>query len=335
MAVAGHGLQEELKASTFLSSLRPALAQKAPPWEVPGRWRAEKRRVLTAFKLLQGPSGSARLGDWLQRREGATVGRQGTGRGLAADHGHMVTACDGQLYVTLLAFQPKLIWPKAAATNAAGTMRILTPFRIDVAWPKDVSTSPCMPPLAYVIFAGLVASLFVVMQVLDMVNFLPRIGGFYFVYLTAWSLLLQTTTLVLLFISTLWGYTLLEKRQNADADIAAANANVPFLVRFTLALWYICQPISMVVMILYWTTVNRFWSPLPATYYDYWSHLANYDKCPLYDVIDWNKPGPTFVVLAAALVGLLVVFCIYTGFFRCRDACVRSRWGEGNKANNV
>ena len=27
----------------------------------------EKRRVLTAFKLLQGPSGVARLGDWLQR----------------------------------------------------------------------------------------------------------------------------------------------------------------------------------------------------------------------------------------------------------------------------
>lgn len=27
----------------------------------------EKRRVLTAFKLLQGPSGNARLGDWLQR----------------------------------------------------------------------------------------------------------------------------------------------------------------------------------------------------------------------------------------------------------------------------
>ena len=27
----------------------------------------DKRRVLTAFKLLQSPSGTARLGDWLQR----------------------------------------------------------------------------------------------------------------------------------------------------------------------------------------------------------------------------------------------------------------------------
>ena len=157
-------------------------------------------------------------------------------------------------------------------------MKIIALFQIDVAWPTDVSTSPCLPPLAYVIFVGLVAGLFVVMQILDMVNFIPHIGGFYLVYLTAWSLLLQTTTLVLLFISTLWGYTLLETRepQNAGADAAAAKANVPFFVRFTLALWYICQPISMIVMILYWTTVNRFWRPLPATHYDYWAHLFNW-----------------------------------------------------------
>ncbi|CAJ1360195.1 unnamed protein product [Effrenium voratum] len=53
--------KEELKASTFLTSLRPALPQK------------EKRRVLTAFKLLQGPSGVARLGDWLQRLDNGDV----------------------------------------------------------------------------------------------------------------------------------------------------------------------------------------------------------------------------------------------------------------------
>lgn len=47
--------KDELKASTLMISLRPALPQK------------DKRRVLTAFKLLQGPSGTARLGDWLQR----------------------------------------------------------------------------------------------------------------------------------------------------------------------------------------------------------------------------------------------------------------------------
>lgn len=47
--------KDELKASTLMSSLRPALPQK------------DKRRVLTAFKLLQSPSGTARLGDWLQR----------------------------------------------------------------------------------------------------------------------------------------------------------------------------------------------------------------------------------------------------------------------------
>lgn len=36
----------------------------------------EKRRVLTAFKLLQGPNGSARLGDWLQRHGETQIGQR-------------------------------------------------------------------------------------------------------------------------------------------------------------------------------------------------------------------------------------------------------------------
>ncbi|CAE7231304.1 hypothetical protein AK812_SmicGene16765 [Symbiodinium microadriaticum] len=55
--------KDELTASTFMSSLRPALPQK------------DKRRVLTAFKLLQGPNsnGIVRLGDWLQRLDDGEV----------------------------------------------------------------------------------------------------------------------------------------------------------------------------------------------------------------------------------------------------------------------
>jgi len=55
--------KDELTASTFMSSLRPALPQK------------DKRRVLTAFKLLQGPNsnGTVRLGDWLQRLDDGEV----------------------------------------------------------------------------------------------------------------------------------------------------------------------------------------------------------------------------------------------------------------------
>lgn len=55
--------KDELTASTFMSSLRPALPQK------------DKRRVLTAFKLLQGPNsnGIVRLGDWLQRLDNGEV----------------------------------------------------------------------------------------------------------------------------------------------------------------------------------------------------------------------------------------------------------------------
>jgi len=57
--------KEELKVSSLLSSLRPALAQK------------DKRKIVTAFKLMQGPSsaGTVRLGDWLARLDDDEVKR--------------------------------------------------------------------------------------------------------------------------------------------------------------------------------------------------------------------------------------------------------------------
>eukprot|EP00931_Biecheleriopsis_adriatica_P120215 TRINITY_DN9533_c0_g1_i1.p1 TRINITY_DN9533_c0_g1~~TRINITY_DN9533_c0_g1_i1.p1 ORF type:complete len:452 (+),score=115.97 TRINITY_DN9533_c0_g1_i1:78-1433(+) len=57
--------KDELKVASFLSSLRPALPQK------------DKRKILTAFKLLQPPNGNGmiRLGDWLARLDNDDVKR--------------------------------------------------------------------------------------------------------------------------------------------------------------------------------------------------------------------------------------------------------------------
>ena len=60
---------------------------------------------------------------------------------------------------------------------------------------------------------------------------------------------------------------------------------------------------------------------------------SNYDtleECPIYDVIDWNKPGEALAFLAGAFAGLVVILLLYTGFFRCRDACCR-RVPDGDK----
>eukprot|EP00435_Cladocopium_sp_Y103_P038988 s374_g10.t1 len=45
------------------------------------------------------------------------------------------------------------------------------------------------------------------------------------------------------------------------------------------------------------------------------------DECPIYDEFDWNMPGITTLIVLATVVVYAVVAGLYTGLFRCRDAC--------------
>ena len=139
-------------------------------------------------------------------------------------------------------------------------------FKVDVEWPNQVSTSAVMPQLAYVIFIGMVTSLFVAMQIVHLIEFIPIFGGFYFIFLTNWTLLLETLTLVMLFASTLWGYLTPPDEQKS----------APLFVKYTMSFWYIIQPMSLIVTILYWTVVNEFWDPYPIVFASYWAHLLNW-----------------------------------------------------------
>ena len=164
-------------------------------------------------------------------------------------------------------------WPKTCGVH--GTSRIRTQrspaemcnlFRIDVEWPSQVATSAAIPPLAYLIFIGTVTVLFVAMQLLHLIEFIPIFGGFYFIFLTNWTLLLETLTMVMLFASTLWGYL----------TPPGEGQKAPLFVRYTVSLWYIIQPMSLIVTILYWTLVNQFWDPYEIHFTSLWAHLLNW-----------------------------------------------------------
>lgn len=139
-------------------------------------------------------------------------------------------------------------------------------FRIDVEWPSQLSTSAAIPPLAYLIFIGTMTVLFVAMQLLHLMDFIPIFGGFYFIFLTNWTLLLETLTMVMLFASTLWGYL----------TPPGEGQKAPLFVRYTVSLWYIIQPMSLIVAILYWTLVNQFWDPYEIRFTSFWAHLLNW-----------------------------------------------------------
>lgn len=109
-------------------------------------------------------------------------------------------------------------------------------FKIDVQWPQDVSTSPWLPQWIYVRLVGLVTTLFLAFQIVHLMDFFPKFGWFYFVFLTNWALVLESLTLLLLWVSTIWAY----------GSAPGEGQKAPLFVRYALSLWYIIQPMSLV-----------------------------------------------------------------------------------------
>jgi len=180
------------------------------------------------------------------------------------------------------------------------------PFKIEIMWPGEIATSNWFPPLVYLIFNGIFAIVFVAFQILHFADNIPDQGGFYAIFLTHWALVLQTITMVMLFISTAWGYTKLPD--------GPSQGKAPLFVRYTVALWYLIQPTSLIVVILYWTLINPiFDDPFLPELSSLWAHLFNW-LCLLASLfasrIPWSFKNSIWglVFLLAYLVWTLIHF---------------------------
>ena len=141
-------------------------------------------------------------------------------------------------------------------------------FSLDIDWPRDISTSPWMNPLAFVIFNFIMAVVFLAFQILHFSDYLIPNGVYYFMYLTNLALVMETIMVLCLFLSVLWGYTVLNQKGNAG--------QTPLFVKITVALWQASQPVSLMVVLLFWTIVNPIWDPEPIRLSSYWAHLINW-----------------------------------------------------------
>ena len=162
---------------------------------------------------------------------------------------------------------------------------------------------------------------------------------------------METTTLVMLFASTLCGYLTPPDEQKSAL----------LFVKYTMSFWYIIQPMSLILTIHYLTIVNEFWDPYPIVFASYWVHLLNwtvlivillvsrlpfslkngiwplihtfiymlwtvirYFSDPIYNAIDWDEPAMAIGTLAGALVALVLVVLYYVGLVRCRGRSDRA-----------
>lgn len=122
-------------------------------------------------------------------------------------------------------------------------------FKIDVQWPRDVCTSLWLPEWIYVSLQFLVSAICLAFQITHMLNFFPGFGWFYFIFLTNWTLVLETLTMLLLCFSTFWVLLLTEEQKAlGDAQKAPGEAQkTPLLVWYNLSFYYyIIQPMSLV-----------------------------------------------------------------------------------------
>ena len=152
---------------------------------------------------------------------------------------------------------------------------------VPVCYSAQIATSNWLQPRSYLIFNCILAIVFVAFQLLNLYDAIPVLrlrcgnflvpmrlgrafsttedchektptncsqtcqycqvlGGYYFIYLTVWALVLQTITMVMLFICTLWAYVKL-----TDGPDGPSQGQAPLFVRYTVAFWYIIQPVSM------------------------------------------------------------------------------------------
>lgn len=130
-------------------------------------------------------------------------------------------------------------------------------------WAKVFSTSPSLSPRGLFLFNSFLAVVFVGHFIAHLVNRFATEGWFYFIALTHWACILETIYCVLLVLSDVIALSQLYVRPDMK------KADMPMSLRATLALFSIVQPISLIVVVLYWTLITPFWTLTPQDLPDY------------------------------------------------------------------
>ncbi|CAE7233717.1 Scn10a [Symbiodinium natans] len=157
-------------------------------------------------------------------------------------------------------------------------------------WPRVFGTSPVLSPGMFRIFRGLMAAVFVGHQIWHAWDaiVLREHGWYYLIFLTTWSLFLETLNMVLMFILALMASEAPEPNEDAEFQ----KESEPLLARVSMVIFSISQPVSMGVAVLYWTLLTPIW--------DVWAGV---------------EPVPSYLSMFAHGIDWILMFMT---FFACR-----------------
>ncbi|CAE8598993.1 unnamed protein product, partial [Polarella glacialis] len=118
-------------------------------------------------------------------------------------------------------------------------------------------------------------------------------AGYFFIYLSHWSLIFEVVYVVALLYCNVVSV--------GDLPLqSATKREMPYLLNATLALFALAQPLSFIAMVLYWTVENPIWKLTAETMPDYLGFFAH--------GLDW------VLMTVSLLTGRLPYHCAMSGW---------------------
>eukprot|EP00931_Biecheleriopsis_adriatica_P095669 TRINITY_DN69274_c0_g1_i1.p1 TRINITY_DN69274_c0_g1~~TRINITY_DN69274_c0_g1_i1.p1 ORF type:complete len:285 (+),score=52.62 TRINITY_DN69274_c0_g1_i1:17-871(+) len=151
-------------------------------------------------------------------------------------------------------------------------------------WPQAFGTSWALPHGALLTVRTAFAALFLSFFLWDSIDHWD--DGYYFIYLTDWTLALETLYAVLLVVAT---FRAGKRLRAGDLDgrylesgSSSDDEDVPLLMKIVFQLFVCVQPLCFLIALLYWTLLTPFWTLTPST-------------LPVW--IEWVRHGANWILL--------------------------------------
>jgi hypothetical protein len=132
-------------------------------------------------------------------------------------------------------------------------------------WPLIFGTSRVISITSFLIVRSVLAAGFASVIIADMVRSFDN--GYYFIYLTDWSIIVETLYLWLAVFTTFQARRL--------GTLSTSTDKMPCYVRAMYWLWSLAMPIVICVSLAYWTLLNPLWALEPVNFITIFVHFLN------------------------------------------------------------
>jgi len=138
-------------------------------------------------------------------------------------------------------------------------LALFSPSQANHAWPELFGTSPWLSKqsVGLLVFRCVAFAVFLAFNTYSI--YIDWEGGFWLIYLTHWSLILELMYFFFAACTTFAAWKNVSLLDVSHLEVVTSQIQLPWFVRTTVILNHIVLPASLLVMIVAWTAVMPFW----------------------------------------------------------------------------